>query len=207
MANQGKSNDGGDAKVEAKRQRRAERKAAEQKAAEQQARRRTIRNAVVVGGVVVIGVALAFAAFRPGPELEGVERLSSDGRDHLGPSATYDYGIDAPTSGPHRETQPRCGIFPEPVDLEIAVHALEHGAVVLWYRPDVDADVVDGLREVALAHDSHVVVSPNPRLDDDEVVATAWNRRARYSDGTDPQIAEFVDTYRRRGPESVDCPI
>ena len=51
--------------------------------------------------------------------------------------------------------------------------------------------------------DSHVVIASNPNLDE-PIVATAWNRFKTYEQG-DPEIADFVDTYRRRGPERVAC--
>lgn len=85
----------------------------------------------------------------------------------------------------------------------LAVHALEHGAVVLWHRPDLPAEDLARLEEIVARWESHVILSPNPGIDDD-VVATAWNRRKAYT-AADPELDRFIETYRRRGPESVDC--
>jgi hypothetical protein len=51
--------------------------------------------------------------------------------------------------------------------------------------------------------DSHVIISANEQLDS-PVVATAWRRIQRYDAG-DPEITDFVRTYRRRGPEQQPC--
>jgi hypothetical protein len=36
-------------------------------------------------------------------------------------------------------------------------------------------------------------------------VATAWNRLKRY-ESVEPEIEEFITTYRGRGPERIGCP-
>ena len=51
--------------------------------------------------------------------------------------------------------------------------------------------------------DDRVILSPNDALTD-PVVATAWLRLKAY-DGADPELEEFISTYRERGPESVPC--
>ena len=74
--------------------------------------------------------------------------------------------------------------------------------VVLWFdaaRPDL----VEGLAQVADGWDSHVIVSPRVGLGQ-PIIATAWNRLKAYPDVV-PEVEEFVDTYRLRGPETVDC--
>lgn len=191
---------------EQKRERRARRK--EEREAARRRKRRVRRlqygavAAVLLGGVLALAVVL----FWPDPELEGVEQLPNEGREHLASGASYDYGDPAPASGPHARRAPRCGEYSDPLPPTLAVHALEHGAVVLWHRPDVGDEVRDRLLGIMDEHDSHVIVSPNPDIRQ-PVVATAWQRRMRFADPEDPLVAEFVDTYRNRGPESVDCPV
>ncbi|NOX28862.1 MAG: DUF3105 domain-containing protein, partial [Actinobacteria bacterium] len=150
---------------------------------------------LLIGGVGY----LVWNEVRPGPELAGVERPNNDGRGH---SIDTSYASAAPTSGVHASAAPSCGIYQTPLELSLAVHALEHGTVVLWYdatRPELGND----LAFIATGWDSHVIVSPGVDLDA-PVVATAWNRLKRY-DTVDPEIDEFIDTYRRRGPEDVAC--
>lgn len=151
--------------------------------------------ATVVGGVGF----LLWSELRPGPELAGVERPTYNGRGHI-PSPSYSSAT--PTSGPHASQSPACGIYTSPMQPSLAVHGLEHGAVVIWYdasRPDLAA----GLSEIADGWSSHVIVTPSTRLDS-PIVATAWQRLKAYQD-LDPEIDEFIDTYRKRGPEDISC--
>ncbi len=194
------------AREERKKERRAERKAAREAHRRARRRRRRIRDGVIVAVLLGAVGTVVFLLVRPDPEVEGVEKLSSEGRDHLASGATFDYGDPAPTSGPHDPRSPSCGAASQPMPLTLAVHGLEHGAVVLWYRPDAADDVRDELVDLMDGYDSHVIVSPNPDIED-PIVATAWNRRMRFDDPEAPLLAEFVDTYRNRGPENVDCPI
>jgi len=192
--------------AEAKRERRRRRKAAEAAAARAAARRRQAR--AVIAGIIVVGLAgagLWFALRSGGEELVGVERPTNEGRDHLAAGATHEYHDPAPTSGPHAPGAPRCGLHQSQLEPTLAVHALEHGAVVLWYQPGLPEASRQSLLDIMRGYESHVILSPNPGIDA-EVVATAWNRRKAYEAG-DPEIADFVETYRRRGPERVDCPV
>lgn len=150
----------------------------------------------LVVGILAIG---GWLALRPGPELVGVERPQDNGRGHV---TNASFATSTPTSGQHAAQSPGCGLYPTPLDLDLAVHALEHGAVVLWFdqsRPALGAELADLVEE----WDSHVVVSPSNGLDA-PIIATAWNRRLAYDSVTDG-VVDFVDTYRKRGPERVNC--
>ncbi len=142
---------------------------------------------------------VVWTAVRPGPEVAGVERPRDAGRGHV-EDATF--ASLTPTSGAHDRRAPACGVYPTALDPALAVHALEHGVVVLWYdasRPELG----DSLAAVARRRESHVIVSPTLGLDH-PVVATAWNRLKGYDDVV-PEVEEFLDTYRRRGPENTPC--
>jgi hypothetical protein len=188
--------------AEAKRQRRLERKEREAAARRRAARRRRIRDVALLA-IVVVGLgAGAWYLLGPDPEVAGVERLRSAGRDHV-PANQASYGAPAPTSGPHPALAPSCGPTSTPLDLGLAVHALEHGAVVVWYQPELGEELREPLLEILREWDSHWILSPNPDIED-PVVATAWNRRKAFN-GPGDDVLEFVDTYRGRGPERVAC--
>lgn len=189
----------------AKQARREERKRAEAEAKRKAARNRRIRLAAIVAGSAAVLLVAGFFVFRPDPELPGVERPAFAGSEHIAQGASVDYGTATPTSGDHDPRSTRCGLFTEFVPLEFAVHGLEHGVVVIWYRPDLEDELVPQLADLIEKWDSHVMVSPNPGIEE-PIVATAWNRLKRY-DGVTDDLADFVDTYRRRGPESIDCAI
>lgn len=160
--------------------------------------------ALAVG--IALAVALGVFLFRElvPTELAGVTTTPNEGRGHVAPGETVVYATATPTSGTHNAGSGRCGIFTQQVPLELAVHALEHGSVVIWYQPDIARDAVPGLRTIVDLFDDRVILSPNSELSA-PVVATAWNRLKAY-DGADPEIEDFIEIYRARGPESVACP-
>lgn len=187
--------------AEAKRRRRFERQRREAAARRKDALRRRLRNLAVAAVLVVAVGASAFVVFRPDPEVDGVSKPPDRGRGHTA-AATYDTAT--PTSGPHSPSAPPCGVASQGLALDLAVHALEHGAVVVWHRPDIDDDLRADALGVLQEWDSHWILSPNPGIDE-PFVATAWNRLKTF-DQPDESLREFVDTYRKRGPERVDCP-
>lgn len=186
---------------EKKRQRRFERQRQEAAARRRAQLRRRVRIASVGAVLVVLLGAGAFFLFRPDPEVAGVVKPPNRGRDHVA-NATYD--TPTPTSGPHSTSAPSCGVVGQSLPLDLAVHALEHGAVVVWHRPDLDDEALGQAIDLLAEWDSHWILSPNPGIEE-PFVATAWNRLKAY-DEPDEGLREFVDTYRRRGPERVDCP-
>lgn len=186
---------------ERKRARRLERQKQEAAARRRAARRRRLRTAAIAA-VAVVGVAIiGYLAFRPDPEVAGVSKPPDDGRGHIA-GATYDTAT--PTSGRHNAGAPPCGVAAEPVSADLAVHALEHGAVVVWYRPDVDVTLRAAAVDLLAEWDSHWILSPNSDIED-PFVATAWNRLKAF-DTPDESLREFVVTYRERGPEDASCP-
>ncbi len=185
--------------------RRDQRKLAEAKAKQLAVRKRKLRTGLIVLiGVVVIGTAgFLIADKATASELPGVIKGSNEGREHVANGTSVRYTTATPTSGTHSEGSPRCGILNQQLPTELAVHALEHGTVVIWYRPDLADDVVSGLRDIVNRFDNRVILSPNDQMVD-PVVATAWLRLKAYG-GADAELNEFITTYRERGPESVAC--
>jgi hypothetical protein len=184
----------------AKREARLARQVEQRRRLERQRRLRRLRNAVLGVAAIAVVAAGVWLLARPEPELAGVTRPPDAGRGHV-QGATF--GSATPTSGRHDPRAPRCGTYRQPLDPSLAVHALEHGTVVLWYDAD-RPELAEQLEEATERWDSHVLISANAQLDQ-PVVATAWRRLKAYDDAGDPEIAEFVDTYRRRGPERQPC--
>jgi len=163
------------------------------------ARSRKVRNR----GAIIVAVALVatglWFGLRPDPELPGVTEVADDGGGHITNAA---YASATPTSGRHIAASPNCGTRATQLDAPLAVHALEHGVVLVWYdakRPELGTQLAD----LVSKWKSHVIVSPNARLRT-AIVATAWDRLKAYPSVT-PEINDFIKTYRFRGPESVAC--
>ena len=140
------------------------------------------------------------AAVRPGA-----------GRLHGGRAAPIPAGPTSPPP-PTRSTRPAGGDhdpvpspagFYDPADVPTdghLVHSLEHGFVVVWYRPEAVAPAtVDGLRDLARRH-RWVLVAPRPSMPT-ALAATAWHRRLLCPDGAAGPIGNFVTAFRNHGPE------
>ncbi len=192
-------------KQAAKRARREERKIAEARAKQAAERKRRLRTAAITLVGVTALVVLGFFIYRKAvpPELPGVAQQPNAGRTHVTVDEVVPYASATPTSGRHAGSSPRCGVYGQEMPREFAVHALEHGTVVIWYQPTLPVEDVSELRRVVDTFDSDVILSPNSLLTD-PVVATSWKRLKAYP-GPDPELAEFIATYRNRGPEAFRC--
>ena len=193
------------AKQDEKRARREERKETEARARLVARRKRRARTGLsVLAAVIVVGtIGFIVVDNAIADELPGVSKQAYDGRDHVESGEAVAYATATPTSGTHAASSPRCGVFAQQMPAEFAVHSLEHGAVVIWYRPSLAIEEISGLEAVVNRFDDRVILSPNADLSQ-PVVATAWNRLKAY-DGADPELEQFIETYRNRGPESVRC--
>jgi len=69
----------------------------------------------------------------------GVESFTPS-RNHV--TTPVQYPQTPPAAGDHSPVWLNCGVYPEPVPDEQAVHSLEHGAVWVTYNPDLPAPVV-----------------------------------------------------------------
>ncbi|HEY7667396.1 MAG TPA: DUF3105 domain-containing protein [Actinomycetota bacterium] len=68
--------------------------------------------------------------------------------DFLTGPALSTYPSIPPTSGPHAAIPPgpiAAGIYDSPPDLYRAIHSLEHGATIVWYRPGTSQAALDRL--------------------------------------------------------------
>ena len=128
-----------------------------------------------------------------------VDSRADPGRNHV-PQATYT--IDPPAGGDHDPVPATAGFY-DPTDVPTdghLVHSLEHGFVIVWYRPaTVSAATVDGLRDLARRH-RWVLVAPRPSMPT-ALAATAWHRRLLCPDSADGPIGNFVTAFRNQGPE------
>jgi len=156
---------------------------------------------------------VAKAAETAGCELKN-ERAKS--RDHTGdPNEVIKYDTNPPMSGRHFETPaPESAYTEAPADPSL-VHALEHGRVDLWFKPDASRQARADLKATYDEEQGYqLLLIPRPDMPY-PVAATAWT--------ADPQplgtghligcrtidakaltaVRAFIDEYRGRGPEPV----
>jgi len=108
-----------------------------------------------------------------------------------------EYSTVPPTSGPHLAWTIAPGVYQEAVPDELAVHALEHGHVVIRYAPSTPSGDVTRLAELARRYPRVVVLAPYPKLDSG-VALTAWGRLDHLSTVDTERAERFVTLLRGR---------
>ena len=177
------------------------------------ARRRRLRIiAWVTAAVLLIGGAIGLVVQRNQANDRairalGVQTLANQGQEHLQPGQDYTaYNSTPPTSGPHDPSPAPCGISSQPIANTVQVHDLEHGVVMVQYRPGLDSAQVTALQALGRSYSSHVIVAPYPSLPT-PVAATAWTKLMRLDRADVGKLRRFIDRFRQRGPEAgIPCP-
>jgi hypothetical protein len=105
-----------------------------------------------------------------------------------------------PTGGAHHPAWWDCGVYPEPVPAEHAVHSMEHGAVWLTYLPTLPAEEVAVLEE--LGQDEYMLVSPYEGQDA-PVVATSWGHQLELENADEKTLKAFIRDFRQ-GPDTPE---
>jgi hypothetical protein len=114
---------------------------------------------------------------------------------------TVDYAESPPVGGLHDVVWQNCGYYDAPVRSENAVHSLEHGAVWITYRPDLPADQIEQLRQLAELDDYLLVSSYEDQ--ESPIVATAWNNQLEIESTSDPRLSEFISIFLQ-GPQTPE---
>ena len=121
-----------------------------------------------------------------------------------------DYSSFPPTSGPHSPVPTTPGVvYEHPQPPPEVLHAMEHGAVVLWVSPDAPESmraallqVVDGLFEEGYLS---LIVTPLPGLEQ-PFAMTAWGSLQRCLGVAPEEVHAFVEAYYASGGEgSLAC--
>jgi hypothetical protein len=127
---------------------------------------------------------------------------SGAGNNHVNGDVQYD--TNPPSGGNHNPNPASAGTYTTtntPPDAQI-VHALEHGYVTIWYKPDVAAATITDLQTLAAKYDRDVLLVPRASMDK-PVAATAWHRRLLCTQPDVSALDTFVTSYRNQGPERI----
>jgi Protein of unknown function (DUF3105) len=149
-----------------------------------------------IGGLVIV-VLVGLAAFyvvkdQSGKSLSAVKSYSYKGSDHTWGKVTYKEV--PPVGGQHNYYWQNCGIYDKPIHNEHGVHALEHGAVWITYRPDLPKADVDKLKSLAKA--DYMLLSPYPGLPA-KVIASSWNHQLALTGADDPRLPAYIKKYKQ----------
>jgi hypothetical protein len=155
-------------------------------------RRKTMITRAVLG-VILLAIAgsAGFCVIRERDLMGDVTTASYPVGQHV--SGRVFYKETPPLGGTHNVIWQNCGIYDTPLHNEHAVHALEHGAVWITYRPDLPADQVQRLK--ALSSDDYMLLSPYPGLPS-PVVASAWNYQITLDGADDSRLPRFIAKFK-----------
>ena len=214
---------------EEKEQRKQERLQREAAAAAAAKRKRLVQ---LVGGLVVacaIAAGVVFAISRGGGDDVDNAGLAAtakqagcvykafpdEGRDHTAKTLTArNFKTNPPTSGAHNPTPAADGLYVAGNEPKIAnwVHTLEHGRILLQYKPGTDKAVVARLTSLfnenveGSGNAYHSVLMQNNTKMAAQVAAVAWRHSMTCSEFT-PKTIDALRRFRSalidKGPEVV----
>src|SRR5262245_2419866 len=122
------------------------RRAAQRAAGEQVARRRSVIQRVTGVVLIVIVAAVFYYQYTARQLLQDVQTAGHPAGLHVaGPIV---YSENPPIGRQHNVVWQNCGIYDAPIHSEHAVHSMEHGAIWITYRPDLDSAHVQTLKTV-----------------------------------------------------------
>ena len=123
--------------------------------------------------------------------LEEVEYLVITSREHT--DENVDYPTAPPAGGDHLGIWHTCGIYKVELLDEAAVHSLEHGAVWITYKPEIEKEEIVKLTTM-LSDKTKILLSPHSEQMS-QIVATAWGRRLEVETASDPRLNKFIDFF------------
>ena len=159
------------------------------------ARRRPLKLGATIAAVVVVAGLVGWFAYRAAADLPG-EKLPDLGNDHIQSASEphVAYNSDPPTSGPHLPYIAPWGVHTRPIPLELQVHNLEDGGVVVQYSCTCP-EAVEKLRSIVSKYDKYVILAPYPTMKS-RFALTAWTRLDRFEELDEKRVVKFIDTYR-----------
>jgi hypothetical protein len=168
-------------------------------------------------GFIILGIVVAAFAFSGSGDSESSARNAvaalreagctyqnprSQGRDHVEAlPANFKPNSTPRSSGPHSNQTIIYGAYTDTVPELNAVHNLEHGAVIIWYGPEVPQSTIDQINDFYQADPNGLIVARHPELGD-EIALVAWTHVARCPRWDENAANRFIERFGFRGPES-----
>ncbi|MGH2819735.1 MAG: DUF3105 domain-containing protein [Actinomycetota bacterium] len=198
---------GSGAEAQQRRRERLDARRQEKAAAEEARRRAAVRQKWIRRGLVAaLGAALAwfFIVRQATPDAIAGHEVESFAQATPANPHTNDpveYESRPPASGRHAPTWHDCGTYAEPVDPEMYVHSLEHGAVGILYKPDeIAPEDIEQIESIVQDYEENVLSSPYPDMDT-AIAVTSWGEMIRLDAFEEDAIREYIDAFAGDGPE------
>lgn len=171
--------------------------------------------------VVVVGVLFGIFYFgggtpdkadpinNSGNEYAGTKH-EDQGQSHIAEGAEHaPYNSNPPSSGPHHSSPAEWGVYEEPIADETLVHNLEHGGIVIAYKPDIGEEKISQLKEIfnRLPESERfgtikAVLVPRA-ANSQPVQLAAWTYTLELDEVNEEAIRGFYQNHIDKGPELV----
>jgi len=206
-----------------KRERRDEAKKRRLEEIKRRRRRTRLRKIYSVATIVVVMAGLATwiviaranagkkdKAFNTIAVAAGCERLQNPSvitGTHITPPAKGSYNTDPPTSGAHYNVQNLgplpTGVSTQEVVNEGYVHNLEHGHIVVFYKPELDTTLLAALVNVVKTDPQWMLIAPRASMPF-QLAFTAWGH-LEGCNSPNAKTADLLTAFEKRfkdgGPE------
>ncbi|HKT02160.1 MAG TPA: DUF3105 domain-containing protein [Rugosimonospora sp.] len=116
------------------------------------------------------------------------------------------YKVSPPVGGDHNPNWQRCqgDVYTAQIPSENAVHALEHGAVWITYRPNLPQAEVNTLKSKVQGND-FMLMSPYPGLTS-PISLQAWGFQLKVDNASDKRIDDFIRYLRQNAAMEPNTP-
>lgn len=169
-------------------------------------------DAKIIGGIGMLTLILLiggvwFMSSRDAKEQEKLNKpllgreIKVQGSNHIKPGESHaDYNSNPPTSGPMYDDVSGPGFHDSEVPDEKAVHSMEHGAAIVWYKADLPKNKVEKITKAFQNASGKSVMLPRKNLDT-PIALTSWGRLLALKTIDAATIKEFIETNNDRAPE------
>jgi hypothetical protein len=165
------------------------------------------RVATALAIAMVLGACASGPKEQPGQASCGpIQNPTAEKGLHVKEGEKFRSSTTPPTSGPHWPRPAPTGYYEVELHQEPLIHNMEHGHVVIWYRPGLDASVKNGLKRVVASDLTRWIMVPYTGFDKDDVqvVFTAWGHMQECTNATSAlpgKARAFFRKYAGKGPE------
>ena len=140
-------------------------------------------------------------------ECAPVETYSEMAPRHIEDGAPHKpYNSNPPTSGPHYAVPASPGFYEtsEAPDPEQVVHNLEHGQVVIWYRPNINTFFESQIAQLVAQAPQHTVAVPFEEMNTPyNIVITTWTKARACENASQDVVDDFREKFQGRAPEPL----
>lgn len=166
--------------------------------------------------IVVVGAMIALFALAnrtepttDAPALLG-DKHTDQGQKHISPGESHvAYNSNLPSSGPHYDRATTWGIKDGAIVDETLIHSLEHGGVVIAYKPDLPQAQINQLKDIfaklpASSRFNEVKAVLVPRAANTRPIElAAWTYTFDLDAPDATKMLAFYGSHLDKGPELV----